>query len=270
MTTLASSLEKFQTTSALLVALQDLAVAVWKAQRTSFNLYAPSRKTKNSTEKPSRLSLWTNPKKDWEPRSSMTFLCPLNALPFLRYWVQKALLSDRADHEAAGPRSWKPIFMERWMFFLSIGLPISLGPFLLPKEEEDRLREASIVDHPANMQPHTGPHMSSWLGCTWQSWSNTFQFLKGNPRDHIGSYCWSPQANQAAMNPSKTFTCESILQVALDWTWGWLGGVGVGLGVVWHWLERGKKNVSARKVGSVLLRRKKSHSRKWKDHLATC
>ena len=188
MTTLASSLDKFQATSVLLVTLQDLAVSVCENHKEPHSTCMLLLERPRIPLRSQAGSVSEQTQRKTGPRPSVTSLCPLKALPFLRYRVQKALLRDRADHEAAGPRGWKPIFMERRTFFLSIGLPVSLGPFLLPKKE-DRLRKASVVDHPANMQPHTGPHMSSRLGCTQQSWSNTFQFQKGNLRDHIGSYC---------------------------------------------------------------------------------
>lgn len=71
-----------------------------------------------------------------------------------------------------------------------------------------------------------------------------------------------PPSQPSSYESFQKLYCKSILQVALDWTWGWLGGRGAGIGGGLALIREEKKKVSARRVGSVLLGRKKSHSRK--------
>lgn len=116
MAMLASSLEKFQTSAAsiLLVALQGRAVSVCgkpKEPHSTFMLLLEDQESHWEAKHGQSLS---EPK---ERRGARTFrdfpFCLLDALPFLRSLVQKALLRDRVDHGAVGPRRWKLIVTER-------------------------------------------------------------------------------------------------------------------------------------------------------------
>lgn len=114
-----------------------------------------------------------------------------------------------------------------------MGLPISLGPFLLPKEEEDRLREASVADQPASMPPHTGPHV--FLGGLYLAkLEQSFSVSERKPE--------GPHRKLRLKPPSQPSSYESFQNLYLrihptggsGLDLGMVGRVGVGLGVVWH------------------------------------
>ena len=92
MAMLSSSLERFQTFPPLFSWVLSMSgcFSLWEAQRTSFDLYAPSGKLRSPLRSHESPVFEQAQRKDWEPRPSLTFLCLLKVFSFLRLLVQRS------------------------------------------------------------------------------------------------------------------------------------------------------------------------------------